>query len=63
MLAPMRGLYRYETVPGRWWACAEDGEGGRVNIVRERYERMGIEPEFWSLPVEGNGKQRKTGAG
>ena len=55
-----RGLYRYETAPGRWWACVEDDDA-RVNIIRERYEQMQIEPEFWRLPVEGNGEKRKTG--
>jgi hypothetical protein len=55
-----RGLYRYETAPGRWWACVEDDDA-RVNIIRERYEQMQIEPEFWRLPVESNGKERKTG--
>ena len=60
---PMRGLYRYETAPGRWWACAEGEAGERVNAIRERYEQMGIEPEFWRLPVESNGAGRKNRAG
>jgi hypothetical protein len=58
----MRGLYRYETAVGRWWACAEDEDGARVNIIRERYEQMRLEPEFWLLPIEGNGHQRKKSA-
>lgn len=57
----MRGLYRYETGSGRWWACAEDENGARVNIQRRRYEQMAIEPPFEQLPVErqGNGKPAK----
>lgn len=57
----MRGVLRYETAPGRWWACAEEKNGARVNIIRERYEQMLLEPDFWTLPVEGNGKKRKSG--
>ena len=59
----MRGLYRYETAAGHWWACAEEATGGRVHIERIRYERMEIEPQFLMLPLEGigNGKTRKTG--
>lgn len=58
----MRGLYRFETAPGRWWACAEEENGQRVNIIRERYEQMKLTPEFWSLPVESNGKAGKKRA-
>lgn len=55
----MRGLYRYETARGRWWVCAEGEAGERVNIIRERYEQMGLAPDFWSLPIQGNGTRKK----
>ncbi len=58
----MRGLFRYQTAPGRWWACAQDENGARVNIIRERYEAMKIEPEFLALPIESNGKADKKRA-
>jgi hypothetical protein len=48
----MRGLYRYETSPGRWWACAETENGQRVNVIRQRYEDSGFLPTFWDLPVQ-----------
>ena len=57
----MRGLYRYETAPGRWWVCAEDETSGeRVHIQRARYDHMGIQPEFLALPIETNGKDKKA---
>jgi hypothetical protein len=47
----LRGLYRYVTAPGRWWVtcCGEDGR--HVNIIRSRYEQMGLEPLFEDLPI------------
>ena len=51
----LRGLYRYQPAPGRWWACAESENGQRVNVTRERYENAGIEPPFWDLPGEHEG--------
>lgn len=58
----MHGLFRYETAQGRWWACAQDEQGGRVHIIRERYEHMQLEPEFLALPIESNGKADKKRA-
>ena len=61
---PLRGIFRYETGSGRWWACAEDSDGKRVNFTRERYELAGMEPPFLELPTEdaqGNAKPQKTG--
>lgn len=58
----MRGLFRYRTTGERWWACVEDDDGGRVNIVRSRYERMDILPPFEQLPLEEDStKQSKRG--
>jgi hypothetical protein len=54
----LRGIYRYETAPGRWWACAEGDNGQRVNMMRDRYEQKAIEPP-WQLPVED--RERATG--
>lgn len=48
----MRGLYRYRTTEERWWACVEEDGGGRVNIVRDRYEQMSLMPPFDELPLE-----------
>jgi hypothetical protein len=48
----LRGLYRYETAPGRWWACAESDNGQRVNMMRDLYEQKAIQPPFWQLPIE-----------
>jgi hypothetical protein len=56
----MRGLYRYETVPGRWWACVEDENGQRVNTIQRRYEEMRIEPHFWRLPGPTSNGKKKT---
>ena len=50
----LRGLYRYESAPGHWWACAQEDDGKRVNFTRERYVLAGIEPPFPDLPIEGN---------
>ena len=56
----MRGLFRYLTASDRWWVCVEDDDGGRVHIVRSRYERMAIKPPFEQLPLEeDNPKQTK----
>jgi hypothetical protein len=55
----LRGLHRYETAPGRWWACAEGDNGQRVNMMRDRYEQKAIQPPFWQLPVED--RDRATG--
>jgi hypothetical protein len=57
----LRGLYRYETAPGRWWACAEDANGQRVNMLRRSYEEKAIEPPFLELPIgNGNGKKKRV---
>ncbi len=48
----LRGLYRYETAPGRWWACAETDNGQRVNLQRQAYEHQRVQPPFWELPIE-----------
>ena len=56
----LRGLYRYETAPDRWWACAEDENGQRVNMVRRNYEQRGIQPPFLDLPIQSNGSGKKT---
>ncbi len=48
----MRGLFRYQTATDRWWACVEDDNGERVNIVRSRYEQMNLTPPFEDLPIE-----------
>jgi hypothetical protein len=59
----MRGLYRYETAPDRWWACADDFlHGVRVHIERIRYERMGIKPPFLELPVQSTNGDRQEKA-
>lgn len=58
----MHGLFRYETAQGRWWACAQDEQGGRVHIIRERYEQMALDPDSWRLPVEDDGKADKKRA-
>lgn len=56
-----RGLYRYETAPGRWWATVEEADGQRVNIIQRRYEDMSLSPPFWELPVgDGNGKKKNV---
>ena len=54
----MRGLFRYQTASDRWWACVEDDQGERVNIVRSRYEQMKIQPAFEQLPIEGNDSKK-----
>ena len=54
----MRGLFRYQTASDRWWACVEDDNGERVNIVRNRYEQMKLEPPFEALPIEENGSKK-----
>jgi hypothetical protein len=54
----MRGLFRYQTASDRWWACVEDADGTRVNIVRSRYEQMKLEPPFKDLPIENNGSKQ-----
>jgi hypothetical protein len=57
----MRGLYRYETASGRWWACTEDENGQRVNMMKQSYEDKAIKPDFWELPVgNGNGRKKKV---
>jgi len=56
----MRGLYRYETAKGRWWACAEDENGARVHIERRRYEAMAVQPPFEQLPLESNGEGQRA---
>ena len=48
----LRGLYRYKTGRGRWWACAAADDGKYVNFTRNRYEFAGIQPAFLDLPVE-----------
>lgn len=55
----LRGLYRYETAPGRWWATVEEAGGRRVNIIQRRYEEMAVMPPFWELPVENGSGKRK----
>ena len=54
----MRGLFRYQTASDRWWACVEGDNGERVNIVRNRYEQMKLEPPFKDLPIENNGSKQ-----
>jgi hypothetical protein len=54
----MRGLFRYQTATDRWWACVEDDNGERVNIVRSRYEQKKIDPPFETLPIEEDGSKR-----
>lgn len=56
----MRGLYRYETAPGRWWATVEQADGQRVNIIQRRYEEMGIAPPFRDLPIGGGNRKTKV---
>jgi hypothetical protein len=60
----VRGLYRYETGSGRWWACVEDDDAKRVNFIRVRYELAKIQPPFLALPVESDRRNRhcKTAA-
>jgi hypothetical protein len=59
----MRGIYRYETAPGRWWACVDDVEAGvRVHIERSRCENMGIAPTFLELPIQSNGERKHKAA-
>lgn len=53
----IRGLYRYETAPGRWWACAETENGQRVNMMRRDYELKAIAPPFLELPLEARGER------
>jgi hypothetical protein len=56
-----RGIYRYETAPGRWWACIDDDDAGvRVNIERGRYEDLGIAPQFLDLPIQPDGGRKKA---
>jgi hypothetical protein len=59
----MRGIYRYEAALGHWWACVDD-DGQRVNLVRERYELLQIQPPFDLLPIEAdddvNSQRRRT---
>lgn len=59
----LRGLYRYETAPGRWWACVEAEDGARVHMLRDRYELKLISPAFDELPLEprNGGKVRRAG--
>jgi hypothetical protein len=58
--AKVRGVYRYETAPGRWWACAEDETSGeRVNMQRTRYEQKRIAPPFEGLPLETDSQREK----
>lgn len=59
--AAMRGLYRYETAQDRWWVCVEEDGGGRVNMMRDRYEQKELEPPFLELPLESSGRKRKRG--
>lgn len=54
----MRGLFRYQTASDRWWACVEDDNGERVNIVRSRYEQMNLTPPFEALPIEDDGSKK-----
>jgi hypothetical protein len=55
----VRGLYRYETGPGRWWACVEDDDAKRVNFIRIRYDLARIEPPFLDLPVESDDRNHE----
>ena len=56
----MRGLFRYQTASDRWWACVEDDNGERVNIVRSRYEQMKLAPPFEVLPIEEKDGSKKS---
>jgi hypothetical protein len=47
----MRGLYRYK-IGEKWWVCAEEGDGQKVSIVRERYEMKELQPPFEELPLD-----------
>jgi hypothetical protein len=56
----VRGLYRYQTAPWRWWACTEGPNRERVNIQRQRYEDAGIQPPFFELPIRANSNDGKS---
>ncbi|HYD72074.1 MAG TPA: hypothetical protein VEF55_02985 [Candidatus Binatia bacterium] len=56
----MRGLFRYQTAKDRWWATVEDDNGARVNMMRNRYEQMRLEPPFDTLPIEDRDGSKKS---
>ncbi|WP_284315812.1 hypothetical protein [Labrys miyagiensis] len=48
----IRGLYRLKTATGMEWVLVDYGIAGKFEITCERYEQMGYEPAFDSLPTK-----------